>query len=343
VRVHLGTSESLARLATFGRAQLEPGEVTWAQLRLETPLVARAGDRFVVRSYSPVHTVAGGTVAEPLAPRRKRLDEPDVVRLQAVLEGRAPVAAVVALNGRSGVRAAQLPLLTGRPPDELAEPPESDVFAAGDRLFPRALADAARTRMLAAVADFHLTHPLEQGAPREALRRAAGLGLPAPLLDQVTAELVRAGRLTARGPLFAEPGFAPRLDPRREELAAAFCRALAQAGIAAPRLAELPQPLRADPDLPAIARLLAEQGRVVAVAPDLYADPAAIRAARNTLLDSFREQPRQSASRLREVLGLTRKHLIPLLEFFDRSGVTRRDGDERVAGPAAQSASGGDV
>ncbi|MEJ2504570.1 MAG: GTP-binding protein, partial [Gemmatimonadota bacterium] len=74
VRVHLGTAEVMARVVLLDRETLAPGQQGWVQLRLETPLLARGRDRFVIRSYSPVTTIGGGVVAEPIARRRARID-----------------------------------------------------------------------------------------------------------------------------------------------------------------------------------------------------------------------------------------------------------------------------
>ncbi len=111
LRIHLGTAEVMGRAILFGTRELGPGDEAWAQLRLETPLVARAGDRFVLRSYSPVTTLGGGTVAEPLPPKRKRLDDDARAALDAVLAA-APDAAerLVRLEAWRGLEAESLPL-----------------------------------------------------------------------------------------------------------------------------------------------------------------------------------------------------------------------------------------
>jgi selenocysteine-specific elongation factor len=304
-------------------------------------VVARAGDRFVIRSYSPVHTIAGGTVAEPVAPRRKRL-EPDTVEfLRRVAFGPERVSAVVALAGRAGTPAAGLPVSTGLPPAELADLP-GDVCSAGDRLYPASLAAEADQIILAALEARQFAHPLEPGMSREELRRAAG-GIPAQLLDRCLTQLLADERVSATGAAFCLTGFEPAMNARQQHLAGLLLATLSEARLAAPRLPELPPALRDDPDLPAVARHLVRQGSVIALAHDHLADPHALRAAARALAASFGEQPRQSASRLKEVLGVTRKHLIPVLEYFDRVGVTRRDGDERVAGPALRGTSGEDT
>ena len=83
VRVHLGTTEVMARVVTLEGGEVPPGEERWAQLRLERPLLARTRDRFVIRSYSPVTTIGGGVVVEALPPKRKKLRNNEASELNA--------------------------------------------------------------------------------------------------------------------------------------------------------------------------------------------------------------------------------------------------------------------
>ncbi|MYG81134.1 MAG: selenocysteine-specific translation elongation factor, partial [Gemmatimonadetes bacterium] len=112
VRVHLGTVEIMARLALFDAGQVAPGSPTLAQLRLESAVVARSGDRFVVRSYSPVTTIAGGVVLEPAPPKRKRLTKGERAALTRVSRGGdAALAGAAALAGWAGLDAASVGVL----------------------------------------------------------------------------------------------------------------------------------------------------------------------------------------------------------------------------------------
>jgi len=339
VRLHLGTSEVMARCVLFGADSLGPGQRAWTQLRLESPLVARAGDRFVIRSYSPVHTVAGGIVAEPLAGKRKRLAADTSALLERVVHDSDRIAAVVALAPPAGISRSSLPVLSGLPPSRLQNGLPGDVYAAGDRLYPADRAHAIARQVHATLAGYHPDHPLDPGMTREELRRALPAE-PQQLFEHVLAGMVATDRLRASGATYGLPGFQPTLGPEHLELASTLLRTLADAGLAAPRFAELPPGLRDRPDFVAVARYLVREGHAVALAHDHLADANAIAAAQQALAASFVEHPHQPASRLKEVLGVTRKHLIPILEHFDRVGVTRRDGEERTAGPALRTTSG---
>src|SRR5690606_26568958 len=122
VRFHLGTAEVFGRVVVLDGQEIAPGEEGWAQLRLEEPIVARALDRFVLRAYSPVITIAGGTVIEPHAPKRRRMSTEDRSGLAAVLSGttRDALEAALAAAGFAGVDPAGLAVRLGRTETELA-------------------------------------------------------------------------------------------------------------------------------------------------------------------------------------------------------------------------------
>jgi selenocysteine-specific elongation factor len=209
---------------------------------------------------------------------------------------------------------------------------------AGSRLFAADAAANVRKALLDATAAAHRRAPLLPGIDREELRRATAPA-DAALVDGVLRDLLEDGRLLATGSTIATAGFRPGLDPGQQVIADALAATLAEAGLAAPRLAELPEPLRAHRDLAAIARHLATDGHLVALAHDHFADAAALRSAISALRAQFKAGDTLTTADLKQVLPVTRKYLIPLLEYFDRSGVTRRVGEERVLlGEAQRSA-----
>jgi selenocysteine-specific elongation factor len=340
VRFHLGTSEVMGRILPLDDAEVRPGESAWAQLRLEAPVVARAGDRFVLRHYSPVHTVAGGTVIEITPPRRKRLTDALRSGLEQVRErGAGAVLAAVQLAGESGLAVAALPLHTGLDRESagvaLETALQAEVFRAGTRLFTRVRAADVRGDLVAAVRLLHETRPLLQGIDREELRRAAGPASPV-LVDAVLEELLAAGLLVAFGSVIALREHKPQFSAGQTALAAELTGVLAAAGLAAPKLAELPETLRSHPDVASVARHLASEGTLVALAHDHFADARAVREAISALRTHFADASTLTTAELKQVLPVSRKYLIPLLEYFDRSGVTRRVAEERILLPVRQ-------
>lgn len=333
VRVHHGTAEVMARTALLGRDELVPGTEDWVQLRLEAPVVARAGDRLVIRSYSPVTTIAGGVVAEPAPRRRSRLEAGEVDLLEAVLAGGGrALTGALALAGEEGVSEAELPVRTGIPPTEvkglLKRDPE--VIRAGDRVFPGALRKRARGVLVREVESFHRARPLSPGMPLELLRQRAP-GRSSALADVLIGELVEEGRLHLEGAAAAVPSFELRPSPDQEEALESLREVYREAGTAPPRLQDLPESLQQRGDLPALLRLLERDGTLLTLDEGLFVWSAAAREAGRRVQEAFGGRTGLAPSDFREVLSVSRKHLIPLLSHFDGRGLTiRRPGGRDV-------------
>jgi selenocysteine-specific elongation factor len=294
----------------------------------------------VLRSYSPVTTIGGAVVVEPDPPRRRRLYEGDDARYRALLAGPVvdAVAAVVEATGTRGVPVDRLPVLAGCPPQAAARSAdalaaEGTVLAIGSRLFPGRLAGPARAAALAAVEACHAAHPLEPGIGREELRRSAAAEAGAEVANRVIDDLLGEGLLVARGPCYARPDFAVRLSQDQQRARQALVALYDAAGLAPPTLAELPPHLAGRADLRALLRILEQEGELVPLTPELLMAPTALAAAGALVRAELGQRQNLAPSDFKEILTVTRKHLIPLLEYLDRSGVTRRQGEGRVVNP----------
>jgi selenocysteine-specific elongation factor len=331
VRVHLGTGEVLARVA-LPDGELLPGDTGLAQLRLEQPLLCRAGDRFVIRSYSPVHTIAGGVVLEPCAPKRKRLTEPLRAALLALREPDRRLTALLELAGRHGVRRVDVPVLSGLPPGRAAALAAGDpaVAIVEDRLVAAPHLMHCRDALLQRLDEFHGASPLETGIDREVLRRHVAADGGTPLFDVVFQNLLSSGVISTSGSTVARAGFQPAPTAAEQALLDRICNALDACGLEPPELHELPAELAGRTDLPVMLRLLEREGRIVRLAPARWASAAAVSAAVSALRTQIVAGQSVGMSDLKDILGLTRKHLIPLLEHLDRTGVTTRVGETRV-------------
>lgn len=336
VHFHLGTTAVRARLAIPGRGELEPGERKWVQLRLERPIVARAGDRFVIRSYSPVMTIGGGTIVEPLAGRLKRVGAAEAARFEAIHSG-SPAEGIMALAtaaGWRGIPVARLPVESRFGPVKIASALEAlegrGVVSVGGSIFTAATAAAARTCFLEAIDVFHARNPLHRGMEREELRRALPR-LAAPALGEwVLKALVAEGSIIAEGPHFRRADFQYSLDPKQRQVRDLLLQILEEAGLTPPQLSALPAEIRELPEHRHLLRLLVEEGEVVALGPELYVSRRNLESAIAETRRLLSGRGPLSAAEFRDAVPVSRKYLIPILEHFDKIGVTRRSGDHRV-------------
>jgi selenocysteine-specific elongation factor len=340
VRFHLGTGEVLGRVVVLDGPEIAAGDEGWAQLRLEEPVVARALDRFVLRAYSPVVTIAGGTVIEPQAPKRRRLTPADAAMLASLAED--PVDAVLrttlTASGWAGVDPTTLAVRLGRPEaailnaiDQALE--RGAAVRTGGRLFDASIQGDARSLILGAVERVHRDHPLRPGADRVELRRALPPWSSADLAESAIAGLIADGTLVTTGSALRKVDYVTRLTEDQQGALDEIIAAFASAGLAPPTPAELPPNLGRRPDLGELLRILEADGRLVPLRPDLYVHPPSLAAAVTDLRARLGGRDTLTPADFRDLFGITRKHLIPLLEHLDRAGVTTRHGDARSVNP----------
>ncbi|NIR43173.1 MAG: selenocysteine-specific translation elongation factor [Gemmatimonadetes bacterium] len=335
VRFHLGTAEVLARVVLPQGVTLRPGEGGIAQLRLEGPVVARAGDRFVLRFYSPVTTIGGGVVIDPWARRRGRAALAAAAAEENLVEldpGERVGRAVA--RQETGASAEELAVLAGLRPGRVDEAlsglaTAGAVREVGGRWYSKEALEAVRRRVLDVLDSEHRRDSGARGVSLEALRGAAGPG--GPLVDDVLADLEAAGAVRVEGSVAARAGHVPTLDPEDRALADDAVARLQRDHLAPPGLKELAAELRVAPsDLLRVLKFLAERGVLVAVTPDLYYHVDAFDEVRNRVREALEGGRPGRPSELREALGVSRKYLIPLLEYLDAAGFTRRTPAGRV-------------
>jgi selenocysteine-specific elongation factor len=337
VRVHHGTSEVMARIVAEPQGgatpPADPSAPVLARLYLETPLVARAGDRFVVRSYSPVTTIGGGVIVDPWADdlaRERGRRRPPLAALPAGPADR--VLFLVRRRGRRGLGLGALAVASGLSAPDL----EAGVAAAvaggavrsGDWLVADAAVAEVAESLLASLGPYHAVHPLEPGMPAQAWRASAG-DLRKELVEIAELRLERSGAVALEGTVVRLPGFVVGGGAAGQALREALLRALESAGAEPPAVADL-QGDHPRGDVSGALRILAQQGLVVSVGKDRYYAAAAYAMESDRITAVIRELGEATPAAIRQRLGRSRKWLIPLLEHLDREGVTVRKGDIRI-------------
>ena len=316
VRFHLGTADVGARVVT-PRGSLGKGARSPARIVLESPVVARAGDRFVLRTPSPAVTIGGGVVDDPLPPHRRARAEP------IVAEPSEQLARLLAEGSTLGIEALTLPIRLGISPNAVASliRGASDLaLQVGGRVYAPGAADTVRAQLHGLVDEHHRTFPLEPGASLQSVR--ARLVGGAELVELVLSDALAAGTLAVDGGQLRRAEWRPALTAAQSDLLSRLAATLKTAEREPPSVAEL-SAIHGDV-VSALVRLLEREGTIVAVEPDRYYDAAVL----ERLIDSLRERMvpgrEYGPAELRELLGVSRKYLIPLLEYCDRMRVTDR-------------------
>ena len=327
VRVHTGTAEVAARLVVLGAERLEPGAQGWVQLRLGSPVAVRDGDRLVLRRLSPSETLAGGVIVDSAAPPHRRAD---ALTVTAALAQRTDLRWRVLQElgrGRQGAGAAELASGLGEDP-AVVEATLAQLVGAGEAMevggafwdLERWAAAVRRTRL--ELQAYHGRNPLRPGMPAEELRGRLALDARAAADALALMETQGLVERRARGAV-ALSGWQPVLTEAQRRAVADIERRLAADPLAPPRVGEL------GPGAVELCQYLEDSGRLARLAPDLYLLTEAVDAARDLLAAHLETVPAVTVAEARDVLGSSRKVVVPLLEYFDGVHLTVRDGDSR--------------
>ena len=343
VRLHLGTREIMARVVLLKGDVLAPGADALVQLRLEAPVVAVWGDRFVIRRYSPALTIGGGRILEP-HPQKHRRRDPEPGRQLAALETTVLEEAVEAK-----LRIAPEKLKSGRGlAGDLGQSLErvEGVLGAlerGDRavlmqvdnelcaLHTEAW-DGLSRRVEAGLQGFHRDNPLKQGLRREEWRNLCARDLHPVLFDRLLEALERAGRIALDGAVVRAASHRIRLSAEEEALKEQIEKVLRTAGFAEmPGAGELAQQLRVDRSaMDDLLRALQSLGLVATLEGGLILHTETLEAMRAKLRRYLGQKEEITVADFRDLIAGNRKYALALLGYFDREGFTERRGDVRV-------------
>jgi selenocysteine-specific elongation factor len=318
-RFHVGTAEVGARVVA---RTIDSSRPFAARLVLDEPVVLRAGDRFVLRTSAPLNTIGGGMITDPYAPKRARPWSPG-------LSARERFTQLLDEAGADGVDAATLPVRLGLSASEvrdLTTVASDEVAVVGARIVARARLTALQAELLAIVTDYHADHPLEPGISTQLLR--SQLRGTVEIVDAALQAEVVAQRIASSGGAIFLAVWAPKLDSDGSALSASILARLNAAGAEPPSVEELAGELGQDPG--PVLRFLERRGDVVQVEQTRYYAADSLKLVIDRLRTAMSGGAEVGPSELREKLALSRKFLIPLLEYCDRVGYTKRNSAGRV-------------
>ena len=338
VRFHVGTQEVMARVLLVGQMELPQGRTTYGRFRLERPIVALPGDRYVIRTYSPIVTIGGGTLLDVAPPRFKR-KAPALLAHLDVLEQGSPAQVLeehLKQAGAAGLRLADLPARTPFGPDRLRGLLEalqqSGAVVAVDRewYIQRDASDRLREETLALLETFHRENPLRGGISREELRSRAG-NAQERVFSQLLSVLEAEGVVRSERDQVRLAAHAIRLSPEQQHVVDGIEAEFRRAGAAPPSPEEaLGRSGIKGTEKHELFHLLVADGRLVRVKESLYFHAEALHGIQDKLVAHLREKKEIGPADMKDLLGVSRKYAIPLMEYFDAQRVTVRQGERRV-------------
>lgn len=341
VRLHLGTAEIMCRVILLDREELVPGDTAPAQLELEEPAVALQGDRFVIRSYSPVRTIGGGKIIDPVAPKHRRMRTEVIEKLLTREKGTPEEILLQQLNSQQNILTAEeLARASGFDEQVVTEtmqnlvkqnrirtiPLENQVSYLPEEVY-RQWAEKIRS----VVQEYHREFPLREGFPREEMRSRFFTRMNNKHFQALLQVMEEDNLVKLHAQEIALPEFTPQPERKLEQKIRHLLEIYKEANYQPPAWIEATRQAGLDgPMAQEILQYLLKKGLLVRVADDLYFHAECLDKARQELINYLREKGEITVGETRDLLQTSRKYALPLLEYFDREKTTKRVGDKRV-------------
>ena len=347
VRLHLGTDEIMASVRLLDCDKLMPGESALAQLLLSRPAAATWRQPFVIRRESPVTTLGGGVVLDPNAPAIHRPDDATLRRAQELIADDAEVRAAAAAYF-FGIDPWQVSDLARAAGIDDCEAMVEKLVKAGT-LVELKLSTTRSARIHAAalqsacqqiedrLAELHDRYALSPLIAASLLKRRVGKLGRTDAYEAILNYIVRQKRIRRVDQRVQLAGRGPQLSANEQKLLEEIVAKYADADLASPSVKEVQeQATRNRQVVPKLVDLAVSEGQLVRISAEIILHHDTEQRVRGIIIEQLASGAGLTLSQIRELLGTTRKYAVPLCEYLDAEGITRREGDIRKLGPAGE-------
>jgi selenocysteine-specific elongation factor len=340
VRFHTGTSEVLGNLILLDRDEISPGDDSVAQLRLDSAVALVKDDRFVIRSYSPVYTIGGGKVLNPIPLKHKRFKSDTVEGLKQ-LNHQAPEALIafhIQASGFQGLSFAHLKVMTSLPDKQLENTLQSlmskktliQVDKENRIYIHHTCFETLKNDFQSYLADYHRAHPLKPGMSKEELKTKFPSILNSKLFNLALNQMVKENEIAQEENTIRLASHTVSLGKQQTDVKDKILDTYLQAGLQPPYFKELSKSMDGDPRRSKdILMHLVNEGAIIKVKEDLYFHARSIEKLRKKLVAHLEAHGEINTPQFKEMTSVSRKYVIPLAEYFDAINVTLRVGDVR--------------
>ena len=338
VRFHSGTTEIISTVVLLDRDELEKGDACFAQLRLDEPTALLRGDRYVLRSYSPVRTIGGGSVLNALPTKKKRFSQAVLSSMKSLHEGNLDeiIELFISLGRFQGVEQKELQFLINLSEKKLDA--ALQVLKAQNRVIQydkegRVIIHAdflkkAEDEIVEIIIKYHKDNPLKAGFLKEELRsRIKGARNP-KLFNYIINRLVKGGIIVLEKELVRLKGHQVILAQDQKKVRQTLENIYGKAGLKPPYFKELKADFSGNVE--EVLEVMVKEGVLLKIKEDLYFHRKAVEDLKGRLVDFLKKNGEITTPNLKEITGVSRKYTIPLIEYFDQTHLTVRVGDSRV-------------
>ncbi|HOD30228.1 MAG TPA: selenocysteine-specific translation elongation factor [Smithellaceae bacterium] len=340
-RLHTGASEIIARVILIEKDELAPGEKGFAQLILEKKDVVVTGDRFVLRSYSPITTIGGGLIIDPLPPKHKRLNKKVIEELATLLNGTLPKKIEVILEraGFAGTNLRHLVFRLGTNAKNIKEALQS-ILSQKSAL----ITDKEETNIISAsfyeklaqsaaeiISQYQKKNPLREGISKEELKASLGRDISPKLFFMLLQNLADQKKIEVDKETVRLFGHKVTLADDLNSIRQAILKIYNEAGLTPPSFKDVINNFQdKKTEAQNIIKLLLKEGSLIKINEELIFTREALDNLRKNYKALLVKEGKATPVSFKELTGLSRKYIIPLMEYFDTDKLTMRVGDHRI-------------
>lgn len=341
VRLHTGTAEIMTRIVLLDVDDLPPGKQAFAQLILADEDVVVAGDHFVLRSYSPVTTIGGGLVLDPLPGKHKRKNQKVMEDMQTLQDGTLPekISVLLARAGFGGITLSALAFRLGvhtrkirEVLDKLFSSRQAILLSGEDTTtLSVTLYTQLEDMIVQGLATYHKANPLKEGISKEELKAALPATISAKLFNMVLLSLGKKQAIVSDKDNVRLASHQVQLAGEEDALRRAVIETYAQAGLAPPSLSDVINTLGGQKGMAQnIIKLMLKDGDLIKINEEMCFARSALDKLREDYKAQIIRDGKATPATFKDLTGLSRKYIIPLMEYFDASKLTVRVGDHRI-------------
>ncbi|MCR3955426.1 MAG: selenocysteine-specific translation elongation factor [Gudongella sp.] len=342
LKLYLGTEEILCRIVLLDKEALEPGEEAYAQLRLEAETVAKRGDRFILRFYSPMFTIGGGEILEPNPAKRKRFDDDDIQELKIKDEGDFGdiVEHMILDKAKLYLSVKEMARETSMLEENILEEIRNlqkagkiTLYELSKDIYPVHMEHIANLveSMEKVLRVFHSKYPLRAGASKEEMRSRFLQKAKPKLAEGIIEDLVQKGHFKQEKDLISLQDFKPEYSDEQLNIKNKILELFNGDAFMPPKKEDLiKSDLGKNEDIEEIIMDMLNRQELIKISEDLILTPENLQKSKLELINHIEEFGGVSVAEYRDLLNTNRKNAIGLLEYFDQIKITRRDGEKRV-------------
>lgn len=342
VRLYHGTNEIICRVVILDKDEVKPGEDACVQLRLEKPLTAQRNDKFVIRSYSPMYTIGGGTIIEPLAKKAKRFNEEYIEELKIKESGKTENILENAVKNLSDTYPRALDILKsfGKNEENITE--KLNILVQEDKILKLDSGDKAVylhkefleekiKQTIDILENFHERNPLKWGVSKEEIKnKVFGKNIKQKIYDELLGFLVSNGKIGIHGNFVSVVDFAIKYSKEQKSIRENIIKSFKSAKFSPPRYVELETSHQDKKSFKMVFDSLLDEGVLVKVSEDCYYLLEDYEKAKNLVSSFMQENGSMTLAQFRDELNTSRKYAMALMENFDSIKLTKRLEDKRI-------------